>query len=70
MKQAPRWKMAVLIWLGIYPTITAVLGILSPYIAHFPLPLKTLTLTLVVVPLMVWVVLPFLQKRLHRWLHG
>lgn len=60
--------MAILIWLGIYPTITTVLWLLSPVIASLPLPLKTLCLTLVVVPTMVWVVLPFLQKRLKNWL--
>lgn len=68
MSQIPRWKMAILIWLGIYPTITTVLWLLSPVIASLPLPLKTLCLTLVVVPTMVWVVLPFLQKRLKNWL--
>ena len=66
--QPPRWKMAILIWLGIYPTITLVLWLLSPFIANFPLPLKTLCLTLVVVPIMVWVMLPNLQKLLRSWL--
>ncbi len=68
MSQIPRWKMSILIWLGIYQTITTVLWLLSPMIASLPLPLKTLCLTLVVVPTMVWVVLPFLQKRLKNWL--
>lgn len=62
--------MAVLIWLGIYPTITTVLWLLAPVIAPLPLPLKTLCLTLVVVPTMVWVVLPFLQKQLKNWLNS
>lgn len=62
--------MAVLIWLGIYPTITTVLWLLGPVIAPFPLPLKTLCLTLVVVPTMVWGVLPFLQKQMKNWLYS
>jgi antibiotic biosynthesis monooxygenase (ABM) superfamily enzyme len=66
----PRWKTAVLIWLGIYPTITLNLFLLGPLIADFPLPLKTLCLTLIVVPIMVWVVLPFLQKMLKGWMMG
>jgi antibiotic biosynthesis monooxygenase (ABM) superfamily enzyme len=66
----PRWKTAALIWLGIYPTITLVLFLLGPLIADFPLPLKTLCLTLIVVPIMVWVVLPFLQKLLGKWMMG
>lgn len=62
--------MAVLIWLGIYPTITTVLWLLLPVIAPLPLPLKTLCLTIIVVPTMVWAVLPFLQKTLRNWLYS
>jgi hypothetical protein len=61
--------MAVLTWVGIYPTITTAMLLLWPVIAPLPIPLKTLCVTLVVVPTMVWVVLPFLQKRLHAWLN-
>jgi hypothetical protein len=64
----PRWKMAILIWLGIYPTVTLVFWLLSPFITTFPLPLKTLCVTLVVVPIMVWGILPNLQKLLRSWL--
>ncbi len=70
MKQPPRWKKAVHIWIGIYPTTTAVLWVLSPFITTLPLPLKTLCLTLVVVPIMVWVMLPFWQKILKNWLES
>lgn len=70
MNHPPRWKTAVLIWLGIYPTVTLVFWLLGPLVAKLPLPFKTLCLTLVVVPLMVWVVLPFLQKKLKNWLNA
>jgi len=68
MKQPPRWKTAIVIWLGIYPTITTVFFLLQPFVAGFPLPLKTLCLTLIVVPIMVWVMLPLLQKILKNCL--
>lgn len=68
MQAPPRWKTAVLIWLGIYPTITTIIWLLSPFIADFPLPVKTLCLTLLAVPVMVWVMLPVLQKLLRGWL--
>lgn len=70
MSNTPRWKTAVVIWLGIYPTITTIFWLMSPFIASFPVPLKTLCLTLLVVPTMVWLVLPFLQKLLKNWLNG
>jgi antibiotic biosynthesis monooxygenase (ABM) superfamily enzyme len=66
--QAPKWKTAVLIWVGIYPTITTVLWILSPYITDLALPLKTLCLTLIVVPIMAFIVLPLLTRWFNGWL--
>jgi antibiotic biosynthesis monooxygenase (ABM) superfamily enzyme len=66
--QPKRWKLALMIWLGIYPTITIALYLLGPFIATFPLPVKTLCLTLLVVPTMVFLVLPQLQKLFSSWL--
>jgi uncharacterized protein len=70
MKPPPRWKTALVTWLAIYPTITTYFWLLSPYIAPLPIPLKTLCVTLCVVPTVVWVVLPFVQKRLRNWLYS
>jgi antibiotic biosynthesis monooxygenase (ABM) superfamily enzyme len=62
--------MAVLIWLGIYPIITLLVFVLFPFMDkhHWPLPLRTLLLTLLAVPLMTFVALPLLQKWLKDWL--
>jgi antibiotic biosynthesis monooxygenase (ABM) superfamily enzyme len=70
MKQPPKWKMALLIWLGIYPIITLLVFLLFPYMAahNWPLPLRTLLLTLIAVPLMTYGALPLLQKWLKSWL--
>jgi antibiotic biosynthesis monooxygenase (ABM) superfamily enzyme len=68
MKTIPKWKMAVMIWLGIYPTITVMIYIIFPLTEGWPIPLRTLAMTLVVVPIMVFIVLPFLQKLLRNWL--
>jgi antibiotic biosynthesis monooxygenase (ABM) superfamily enzyme len=64
----PRWKTAVLIWLAIYPTITLVLWLAGPRIAGWPLALRTLAITAVVVPLMVYVLMPAFQRVLRPWL--
>ncbi|MCC6582161.1 MAG: hypothetical protein IT271_00515 [Chitinophagales bacterium] len=68
MKQAPRWKFAVMVWIAIYPSITLVSLILSPVLIKLPIPLRTLVLTLILVPLMVFIIMPFLQKLLAKWL--
>lgn len=65
-----RWKTAIIIWIGIYPTITLVLATLGQYILPLPIPIyiKTIPITLVVVPIMTFLVLPFLQKVFRTWL--
>lgn len=70
MQSPPKYKMAVVIWLTIYPAITVVLFLLGPALSHLPLPLRTLVLTLIVVPLMVFVLLPRMMKLFGNWLYG
>ncbi|MBL8748704.1 MAG: hypothetical protein JNK78_06060 [Planctomycetes bacterium] len=65
-----RHKMVLLTWVGIWPTITCVLWLVLPaLLARFPLPLVTLIVTAMVVPLMGYVVMPFLTKQCRDWLH-
>ena len=69
MKPPKKWKMAVLIWLAIYPLITLIFLALGKYLILInPLPLRTLIITLIAVPTMVFVLIPALQKILHSWL--
>jgi antibiotic biosynthesis monooxygenase (ABM) superfamily enzyme len=64
----PRRRQALLVWIAIYPTITLLLELGGPVINDWPLPLRTLALTAVAVPLMVFVLLPALQRALAGWL--
>jgi hypothetical protein len=68
MKAPPRWKTAVLIWLAIYPSITLLMLLFGDQLARLPIPVRTLVLTAVLVPLMVLVLLPRLQKLFAGWL--
>ena len=68
-KPPPRWKTAIVVWIAIYPSITVLLWLAGPLLMQLPLMLRTLALTGTLVPLLVFVLLPFLQKRLGRWLH-
>jgi antibiotic biosynthesis monooxygenase (ABM) superfamily enzyme len=69
MKQPPKWKFAIMVWLAIYPTITLVSFLIGDIIKSWPLPFKTLLMTGILVPLMVFVLLPLLRKFLGEWLH-
>ncbi len=65
----PRWKTAVVIALAIYPASLLVNLLLGPVVASLPLPVRVLVTTLILVPFMVWVGVPWLSRRLDRWLH-
>lgn len=68
MKQPNKLKMALLIWCAIYPTVTFIFFILGDFLKDLHPFLKTLVVTLILVPLMVYVFLPFIMKRFGKWL--
>jgi len=69
MKPPAKWKTAVLIWLAIYPSINFLFFFMGDFLESLPPLLRTLVLTGILVPLMVFVLLPFLQKTFKSWLH-
>ncbi len=69
MKSPKKWKMAIVIWLAIYPLITTIFALLGKHLILIePLPLRTLVITAIAVPIMVFILIPILQKLLHNWL--
>jgi uncharacterized protein len=65
---APRYKLAVIIWLAIYPALTLTLVLLGPLIAEWPVFLRTLVATVILVPAMVYVLIPSMQRLFAGWL--
>ena len=65
----PRYKMAVVTWLAVFPTITAIFLLLSPVLTALPLLLRTLLLTLIMVTLMTYVVMPRMTRLFSFWLY-
>jgi antibiotic biosynthesis monooxygenase (ABM) superfamily enzyme len=61
------WKMALLTWLCIYPLINLIFLTVMPLIGTWHPLLRTLLVSLVLVPLM-GMLMGFLQPRLHGWL--
>lgn len=69
MKPPKKWKMAIVIWLAIYPLITTIFALLGKQLILIePLPLRTLIITIIAIPIMVFILIPTLQKLLHNWL--
>lgn len=55
-------RRAVIIWLSIYPLVTVAQLLLRPVIGDLPVPLGTLVMTVLVVPVAVYLVVPLLTK--------
>ena len=72
-KQAPagppaRRKMALLTWSGAWALITLILWGLGPLMATWPLLLRTLVISVMMVIALTWVVIPVLTRTFAGWL--
>src|SRR5450830_850534 len=65
----PRWKVAVVTWLGICPTVYALFLLLGELLAPWPLLPRVMLLTSLVVLVMTWGVAPQLTQLLKPWLY-
>lgn len=66
--QPPRWKIAVVTWLGIFPTVYFLFLLLGEVLAPWTLFARILLLTVLVVAIMTWGVAPQLTRLLRPWL--
>ena len=65
----PRWKMAILTWVGVFPTALLWSSLISPqlYMLH-PVAVSAVVTVLVVISL-TWVIMPNLTKAFRPWLY-
>lgn len=64
----PRWKMAIVTWVGVCLTV-GVLGILlGPGMSGWPPVARLLVMNAAVVVVLTWGVMPLLTRLTHRWL--
>jgi len=61
---APRLKRTALIWLAVYPAVLTVVSVLGPYFRHWPLPLRVMASTLIIVPIVVNITAPLVEALL------
>ena len=62
MKNAARWIASAKIWVVIYPALTLVLSLTHDLLANVPLVVRTLITTLVLVPLIVFIGVPMVDR--------
>ncbi len=64
-----KFKMILLVWCAIYPTVTIIFAVLGDFLITIHPLLRTLVVTLILVPLMVFVYLPNIMKYFGKWIH-
>jgi antibiotic biosynthesis monooxygenase (ABM) superfamily enzyme len=64
----PRAKLALLTWAGAYAVILLVLAIAGPSMASWPLALRALALSGLMVAAMTWVIMPVMTRLFRGWL--
>lgn len=68
-KQYYKLRTCILTWLGLFPTIIFVSFLLGDFLEEINTYLRTILLTSIVIPLMVYVVMPLINK-LYYWIFG
>lgn len=67
-RQPKKWKSALLIWLFIFPAVTILSRLIFPLLADYPAIMRTLVMTIILVPLMAYWYIPFMNKQFFNWL--
>ena len=65
----PRYKMAIVTWLGVSFTIPILNHFLVPFLAGLPALLRTLLVTGLTVALLTYVIMPRLTQLFRKWLY-
>lgn len=68
VKPPPKWKMTFVSWLALYPAVTLVFLLFGDLLAQIPLLLRTMAVTIVVMLLMSYVLMPRMTRWFAFWL--
>ena len=63
-----KWKLALLIWLFIFPVFAVLSKSLGPYMSQMPVLLQNLIVSIILVPFMVWICIPIIHRKFFKWL--
>jgi len=66
----PKHKMAMVLWISIFPLSYLIQYAMSPLIGHWPMVAQIAMTSLILVLTMTFVVMPFMSKLFHHWLHS
>lgn len=67
LRPLPKWKMALVTLLGVFPTSLLLGETVGRWMMDWPLPLRSLVFATFMVALLTWIVMPLLTFALHDW---
>lgn len=67
-RKPSRLRFAFLVFLGVYPVVTLLIYLIGTLTPDWAVWQRTLVLVPIVVSLMVYLIIPFIQTRLRRWI--
>lgn len=67
-KPPPKWRMTVVSWMGIFPTVALLLWAVSPFLESLHFLIRTAIFTAMVAVLMSYIVMPRLSRWMSWWL--
>lgn len=65
-----RWKVAIVSWIGICPTVWLAQTLLGPILGHWPSFLRVMVATGLVTVLMTWWIAPLLTRLFASWMYS
>ncbi|MBA3950579.1 MAG: antibiotic biosynthesis monooxygenase, partial [Rubrobacter sp.] len=65
----PRYKMAIVTWLAVFPTVLIIFTLFGPLLNLLPTVLRTLLFTLTMVTLMTYLIMPRMTRLFSFWLY-
>ncbi|MET0070923.1 MAG: antibiotic biosynthesis monooxygenase [Candidatus Thiodiazotropha sp.] len=66
----PKYKMALVVWMGVFSLVTLLSSLLAPLISAWPSLLQTFLLTALVVVCLTYAVMPLLTRLFSGWLYA
>lgn len=70
LKPPPRYKTAILVWMGVYFCSTLLGVVVMPHLMVLPFMLRQAIMVAITVGLLTYLVMPFLTKIFAKWLHS
>ena len=65
-----KYKMMIVVWLSVFPLSVLLNYLFRPMISELHITLQIAMISVVIVILMTYIVMPLMSKLFHRWLHS